>query len=145
MTVRPTVAKSDLPDVSTNSDFNFFLYQLLDYINTGSDKSITSTINGVNYTNNPFFDCSISTLQMTEYLEPVSPDLKATVFNPFENAAYCRPLLDATRPPRNTFNCERVPTQVSPQQFTSHQGSSNNTYRACVAPTLSKTPSFSGP
>jgi hypothetical protein len=66
-------------DVSTNSEFNFFLYQLVDYINTGPDKSITNTINGVNYTNNPFFDCSLSTLQMTEYLEPVSPDLKNTV------------------------------------------------------------------
>jgi hypothetical protein len=66
-------------DVSTNSDFNLFLYSLVNYINTGSDKAITSSINGVNYTNNPFFDCSLSTLQMTEYLEPVSTDLKDTV------------------------------------------------------------------
>jgi hypothetical protein len=66
-------------DVSTNSDFKFFLYQLINYINTGADKAITSTINGVNYTNNQFFDCSLSTLQMTEYLEPVSPELKAAV------------------------------------------------------------------
>jgi hypothetical protein len=68
-----------ISDVSTNSEFNFFLYQLVNYINTGPDRFITSTINGVNYTNNPFFDCSLSTLQMTEYLEPVSPDLKNTV------------------------------------------------------------------
>jgi hypothetical protein len=66
-------------DVSTNSEFNFFLYQLLNYIDLTADSAITTTINGVNYTNNPFFDCSLSTLQMTEYLEPVSPDLKATV------------------------------------------------------------------
>jgi hypothetical protein len=70
---------SDTVDVSTNSEFNFFLYQLLNYINTGADKGLTSTINGVNYTNNPFFDCSISTLQMTEYLEPVPLELKSTV------------------------------------------------------------------
>jgi len=70
---------SDMVDVATNSEFNLFLYQLINYINTGQDSAITSTINGINYTNNAFFDCSLSTLQMTEYLEPVSPDLKDTV------------------------------------------------------------------
>jgi hypothetical protein len=62
-------------DVTTNSYFDFFLYQLINFI----DVNPVATIDGVNYTNNPFSDCSISALQMTEYSQPVSPDLKATV------------------------------------------------------------------
>jgi hypothetical protein len=61
--------------VTTNSYFDFFLYQLINFI----DVNPVATIDGVNYTNNPFSDCSISALQMTEYSQPVSPDLKATV------------------------------------------------------------------
>jgi hypothetical protein len=60
-------------DVSTNSYFTFFLYQMIDFIDPSN-----VAIDGVNYTNNPFSDCSISALQMTEYSQPVSPDLKAT-------------------------------------------------------------------
>lgn len=65
-------------DISTNSVFNFFLYQLVNY-NDPSNVGVFSAIDGVNYTNNPFLDCSVSNLQLTEYLEPVSSDLKATV------------------------------------------------------------------
>jgi hypothetical protein len=96
-------------DVSTNSEFNFFLYQLINYINTGQDNAITSTINGINYTNNAFFDCSLSTLQMTEYLEPVSPDLKDTVIpSCLGHTHQCRPSSDATPPRLNTFNSEQT-------------------------------------
>jgi len=97
-------------DVSTNSDFNFFLYQLINYINTGPDNNITSTINGINYTNNAFFDCSLSTLQMTEYLEPVSPDLKDTVIPSClcGHTHQCRPSSDATPQRLNTFNFEQA-------------------------------------
>lgn len=62
-------------DISTNSYFSFFLYQLIDFINLGSNAAIDT----LNYTNNPFLDCSISALQLTEYLDPVSPELKAPV------------------------------------------------------------------
>lgn len=64
--------------MATNSSFNFYLYQLVDF----QDSSHTGTgsdIDGVNYTNNAFTDCSITYLKLTEYLYPVSDDLKATV------------------------------------------------------------------
>jgi hypothetical protein len=67
-------------DISTNSYFNFFLYQLVDFIDP-THVGATSEIDGVNYTNNAFHDCSISALQLTEYLHPVSPDLKAPVMS----------------------------------------------------------------
>src|SRR5277367_2818281 len=60
-------------DVSTNSYFNFFLYQMISFVDT------STPIDGVNYTNNPFSDCSVNALQLTEYLQPVSPDLKSPV------------------------------------------------------------------
>lgn len=46
---------------------------MIDFIDT------STPIDGVNYTNNPFNDCSINALQLTEYLQPVSPDLKSPV------------------------------------------------------------------
>jgi hypothetical protein len=65
-------------DFATNSTFNFFLYQLVNFIDP-SHKGPISAINGVNYTNNAFTDCSITYLQLTDYLYPVSEDLRATV------------------------------------------------------------------
>jgi len=68
-------------DVITSSEFAFFLYQLVNYISSESGPVNTagSPINELTYVNNPFFDCSLSLLQMVEYLEPVSSDLKTTV------------------------------------------------------------------
>ena len=65
-------------DVSTNSYFDFFLYQMIDFIDTNTTVGLIGLIDGVNYTNNPFSDCSISALQLAEYSQPVSPDLKST-------------------------------------------------------------------
>jgi hypothetical protein len=66
--------------MTTNSEFTFFLYQLLDYISLGnSADTVGSPLNELDYVNNQFLDCSLSALQMVEYLEPVSPQLKATV------------------------------------------------------------------
>lgn len=68
-------------DMYTSSDFTFFLYQLLDYIQpVQASNTAFSPINELNYSNNPFSDCSLTTLQMVEYLEPVSPQLKSTVW-----------------------------------------------------------------
>jgi hypothetical protein len=67
-------------DMTTSSDFTFFLYQLLDYISLETSvNTVVSPLNELNYVNNQFLDCSLSTLQMVEYLEPVPPQLKATV------------------------------------------------------------------
>jgi hypothetical protein len=68
-------------DMTTSSEFDFFLYQLLNYISLEPQTSATfvSPLNELNYVNNEFLDCSLSTLQMVEYLEPVPPQLKATV------------------------------------------------------------------
>jgi len=66
-------------DVITSSEFAFFLYQLFNYINPGPLNILGSPINELTYVNNSFFDCSLSLLQMVEYLEPVSSDLKTTV------------------------------------------------------------------
>lgn len=68
-----------ISDVITSSGFAFFLYQLLNYIKPTPLDVLGSPINELNYTNNPFFDCSLSSLQMAEYLEPVSSELKTTV------------------------------------------------------------------
>jgi hypothetical protein len=59
----------------TSSSYRFFLYELVDFV----DPTQIAPINGLNYSGNTFSDCFTSTLQMTEYLDPVPPELKATV------------------------------------------------------------------
>jgi hypothetical protein len=68
-------------DFSTNSNFNFFLYQLVNFIDPTHNGAIGS-IDGLNYSNNAFTECSVHSLSLSVYLSPVGLELEAPVFPP---------------------------------------------------------------
>jgi hypothetical protein len=68
-------------DFSTNSNFNFFLYQLVNFIDPTHNGAIGS-IDGLNYSNNAFTECSVHSLSLSAYLTPVGLELEAPVSPP---------------------------------------------------------------
>jgi len=91
----------------TNSDYRFFLYELVDFL----DPTQAAPINGVNYSNNAFSDCYMSTLEITEYLDPVPPELKATVSS--STIRLISPLSPAMSPLARSCGCDQLRIKAS--------------------------------
>jgi len=69
--------RSDV-DFATNSNYTFFLYQLVDFIDP-THNGATSSIDALNYSNNPFSDCTVHSLSLSAYLNPVALELESPV------------------------------------------------------------------
>ena len=72
--------QSDL-DFTTNSNFGFFLYQLVNFIDPTHNLAVGS-IDTLNYSNNAFTECTVHSLSMSVYLTSVGLELEAPVFAP---------------------------------------------------------------
>ena len=64
----------------TNSYFNFFIYQFIDFTLGQNDAiEFADIIDTFNYSNNAFRQCTVNTLALSDYDQTVPNDLKSTV------------------------------------------------------------------